>query len=223
MTAVGSEPARTVRMMRPGRPVVRARDAIAPACRLLIAFESVLLLYAASGSSIWCKSWRLHDQSSGGFERVAGRRGPRQPGGADAGCRHGKPTPMCAYRAHVVADVTSTRSSCRRSFRAGRPRDGASVKSQTMKTDADEKELLESVERGDWKSAGAGRRERTRYARYAKATFRKDRRLNIRLSSKDLEAIPGRPRMSMARGSFSSSFSNCGIRTSYLSRTSTCR
>ena len=32
----------------------------------------------------------------------------------------------------------------------------------------------------------------TRYSRYAKATFRKDRRLNIRLSSKDLEAIQKR-------------------------------
>jgi len=31
-----------------------------------------------------------------------------------------------------------------------------------------------------------------RYSRYAKATFRKDRRLNIRLSSKDLEAIQKR-------------------------------
>jgi predicted DNA binding CopG/RHH family protein len=60
-----------------------------------------------------------------------------------------------------------------------------------MKLDADERELLESVERGEWKSAG-GKRERTRYARYAKATFRKDRRLNIRLSSKDLEAIQKR-------------------------------
>ena len=30
------------------------------------------------------------------------------------------------------------------------------------------------------------------YPRYAKATFRKDRRLNIRLSSKDLEAIQKR-------------------------------
>ena len=59
------------------------------------------------------------------------------------------------------------------------------------KVDADEKELLESVERGEWKSAGA-KRERTRYARYAKATFRKDRRLNVRLSSKDLEAIQKR-------------------------------
>jgi len=57
-----------------------------------------------------------------------------------------------------------------------------------MKLDIDEKELLESVEHGGWKSAGGGKRERTRYARYAKATFRKDRRLNIRLSSKDLQA-----------------------------------
>jgi predicted DNA binding CopG/RHH family protein len=61
-----------------------------------------------------------------------------------------------------------------------------------MKIDADEKDLLESVERGEWKSAAGGKRERTRYARYAKATFRKDRRLNIRLSSKDLEAIQKR-------------------------------
>ena len=58
-----------------------------------------------------------------------------------------------------------------------------------MKLDADEKELLGSVERGEWKSAKGGKRERARYSRYAKATFRKDRRLNIRLSSKDLEAI----------------------------------
>ena len=52
-----------------------------------------------------------------------------------------------------------------------------------MKLDADE--LLGSVERGEWKSAKGGKRERARYSRYAKATFRKDRRLNIRLSSKD--------------------------------------
>jgi predicted DNA binding CopG/RHH family protein len=50
-----------------------------------------------------------------------------------------------------------------------------------MKIDADEKELLESVERGEWKSAaGGGKRERARFSRYAKATFKKDRRLNIR-------------------------------------------
>ena len=61
-----------------------------------------------------------------------------------------------------------------------------------MKMDADEKEWLDSVERGEWKSAKGGKRERARYSRYAKATFRKDRRLNIRLSSKDLEAIQKR-------------------------------
>ena len=46
--------------------------------------------------------------------------------------------------------------------------------------------------RGEWKSSRGGKRERARYSRYAKATFRKDRRLNIRLSSKDLEAIQKR-------------------------------
>ena len=61
-----------------------------------------------------------------------------------------------------------------------------------MKLDADEKELLESVEGGEWTSAAGGTRARARYSRYAKATFRKDRRLNIRLSSKDLEAIQKR-------------------------------
>ena len=42
-----------------------------------------------------------------------------------------------------------------------------------MKIDADEKELLESVEQGEWKSASGGKHERVRFARYAKATFKK--------------------------------------------------
>jgi predicted DNA binding CopG/RHH family protein len=61
-----------------------------------------------------------------------------------------------------------------------------------MKIDADEKELLVSVERGEWKAAASGKRERTRFSGCANATFKKDRRLNIRLSSKDLEAIQKR-------------------------------
>jgi len=60
------------------------------------------------------------------------------------------------------------------------------------KIDADERALVESVDRGEWKSARGGKRKRSRYVRYARATFRKDRRLNIRLSSKDLEAIQKR-------------------------------
>jgi len=61
-----------------------------------------------------------------------------------------------------------------------------------MKLDADEKEILESVERGEWRPVKETKRDRSRYSRYAKATFRKDRRVNIRLSSKDLEAIQKR-------------------------------
>lgn len=61
-----------------------------------------------------------------------------------------------------------------------------------MKLDRDEKEILESVERGEWRPAKGAKRDRSQYSRYAKATFRKDRRLNIRISSKDLEAIQKR-------------------------------
>ena len=61
-----------------------------------------------------------------------------------------------------------------------------------MKLEKEEKEILDSFERGEWRSIKGARQERDRYARYAKATFRKDRRLNIRISSKDLEAIQKR-------------------------------
>ena len=61
-----------------------------------------------------------------------------------------------------------------------------------MKIDREEKEVLESVERGEWRPAKAAKRERSRYTGYALATFRKDRRVNIRISSKDLEAIQTR-------------------------------
>lgn len=61
-----------------------------------------------------------------------------------------------------------------------------------MKLDEDEKEILDSVERDEWRSVKGAKRERNRYVRYARATFRKDRRLNIRISSKDLEVIQKR-------------------------------
>lgn len=57
-----------------------------------------------------------------------------------------------------------------------------------MKLDADERRLLASVERGEWKSVGGVARERARYARYAEATSRKDRRFTDRLPGKDLDA-----------------------------------
>ena len=61
-----------------------------------------------------------------------------------------------------------------------------------MKLDAGEKEILDSVERGEWRSARPAKRLLSRYSRAAKATFKKDRRLNIRISTKDLEAIQKR-------------------------------
>ena len=61
-----------------------------------------------------------------------------------------------------------------------------------MKLDTDEKEILDSVERGEWRPGRASKRAKSRYSGYAKATFRKDRRLNIRISTKDLEAIQKR-------------------------------
>ena len=60
-----------------------------------------------------------------------------------------------------------------------------------MKLDADEKEILDSVERGEWRSARAPKRAKSGTVP-TPATFRKDRRLNIRISTKDLEAIQKR-------------------------------
>ena len=58
-----------------------------------------------------------------------------------------------------------------------------------MKLDADEKDILESVEKGEWRSVRGLTAERKRYSGYAAAAFRKDKRVNIRISSKDLEAL----------------------------------
>lgn len=63
---------------------------------------------------------------------------------------------------------------------------------KSTKLEPEERDLLDSFERGEWRSVKGAKREKHRYARYARATFRKDRRLNIRISSKDLEAIQKR-------------------------------
>lgn len=61
-----------------------------------------------------------------------------------------------------------------------------------IKLDKAEEEIVDSVASGQWRSVSGLKREQSRYAQYAKATFRKDRRVNIRISSKDLEAIQKR-------------------------------
>ena len=61
-----------------------------------------------------------------------------------------------------------------------------------MKTDKQEKDILNSVDRGEWKTVPDVRNEVKRYKEYAKATFRKDKRVNIRISEKDLIGIQKR-------------------------------
>ena len=57
------------------------------------------------------------------------------------------------------------------------------------KPDRDEADLLDSFERGEWQPVGEKEARLSDYRDYAKATFRKDRRINIRISAKDLDAL----------------------------------
>lgn len=56
----------------------------------------------------------------------------------------------------------------------------------------EEKELQNSYKRGEWGSVKNLKKEISRYQEVAKATFRKDKRINIRISTKDLEEIQKR-------------------------------
>ncbi len=58
--------------------------------------------------------------------------------------------------------------------------------------DAEEKELLASYEADEWQSVGNVDTQKQAYSEYATATFKKDRRVNIRISTKDLEALQRR-------------------------------
>ena len=55
--------------------------------------------------------------------------------------------------------------------------------------DREEKELLESFERDEWRPVAGQGPEIERYKDYARATFKKDKRVNIRMSGKDLDAL----------------------------------
>ena len=58
--------------------------------------------------------------------------------------------------------------------------------------DKEEREILESYEQDEWVPVAHPEAERERYRSYAEATFKKDKRVNIRISQKDLEAIQKR-------------------------------
>ena len=58
--------------------------------------------------------------------------------------------------------------------------------------DREEREVLTTYERDEWRPVSERDAEIERYRGYARATFEKDRRVNIHISSNDLEAIQRR-------------------------------
>jgi len=57
------------------------------------------------------------------------------------------------------------------------------------KLDKEEQELLESIESGEWQSVDDLKDEIKKHKEIAKNTLKKDKRINIRLSSNDLQML----------------------------------
>lgn len=53
----------------------------------------------------------------------------------------------------------------------------------------EELELIESIEKDEWVSIENVEEEKKRFKSYAQATFKKDKRVNIRISERDLENL----------------------------------
>ncbi|MFN3981396.1 MAG: antitoxin [Caldilinea sp.] len=66
------------------------------------------------------------------------------------------------------------------------------MQKNNIKLDSEEKELLASYEADEWQSVGNLEEKTQTYSEYARATFKKDRRVNVRISNKDLEALQKR-------------------------------
>jgi len=61
-----------------------------------------------------------------------------------------------------------------------------------IRLNREEVELLDSYEAGEWRTIEGWEAKAEEYQSYARATFKKDRRVNIRISTKDLEGIQKR-------------------------------
>ncbi len=57
------------------------------------------------------------------------------------------------------------------------------------KLDKNEKDMLASYDNDEWVEVRHPKNEMKRHMRYAKENLRKDKRINIRISRKDLESI----------------------------------
>lgn len=60
------------------------------------------------------------------------------------------------------------------------------------KLDTEEQEILDAFDAGTLKRAAGAKTEIKRHQEYAAATFQKDSRINIRISSKDLRSLQKR-------------------------------
>ena len=60
------------------------------------------------------------------------------------------------------------------------------------KLDKEERELLDSYERGEWKSVKNLKEEIEKHRGYARQTLKKDKRVNIRISSMVLDELQTR-------------------------------
>ena len=58
-----------------------------------------------------------------------------------------------------------------------------------IKLDKEEKDILDSFEHGEWKQVKNFKAEVKKHQEYARKTLKKDKRVNIRISSKVLEEI----------------------------------
>lgn len=58
-----------------------------------------------------------------------------------------------------------------------------------MKLDKEEKELFQSIERGEWKSISNLDSEKKRLQKIAQETLRKNKTINIRINEKDLNIL----------------------------------
>ncbi|TVQ36520.1 MAG: antitoxin [Spirochaetaceae bacterium] len=55
--------------------------------------------------------------------------------------------------------------------------------------DEEERQLIESLDRGDWNSIDDLEEAKSEARRYAEATLRKDQRMNIRMTERDLRNL----------------------------------
>ncbi len=58
-----------------------------------------------------------------------------------------------------------------------------------MNLTKEEKDIIESLERGEWKSVPNLEQEKARYQAIAQASLRKDKRVTVRMTSRDMRRL----------------------------------